>query len=218
MLFRSVITACVFYALYRRIEVGRSGVRFDATVIRVCGLIILGVALQSLAYGALNFITLFAQQSETLDSYSSMMENLNGTKTMWIFLYTMLFAPIVEETVFRGFIFKSCRMGFGVIGANVIQALGFAIFHGNIVQAIYAFVLGMFLGYVMFQRESLIEVIGLHIVINAAGIFIAPVAAAIITVFAGREIAYTVLIVTSLTLVAGWVIIQNRLKKAEIIL
>ncbi len=64
-----------------------------------------------------------------------------------MFLYASLLAPITEEILFRGLIQRSL-MPFGKRFAIFCSAFTFGLFHGNLIQTPYAFVVGLVLGYV----------------------------------------------------------------------
>lgn len=87
-------------------------------------------------------------------------------------LQVCLIAPIIEELFFRGLIFSLMSKLLPFIFANVVQAIVFGIYHGNVVQAVYAFILGMFIGYILFITGSIVYTIVLHMSINLTGMFI----------------------------------------------
>jgi len=64
-----------------------------------------------------------------------------------MFLYAGVLAPITEEILFRGLIQRSL-MPFGKRFAIFCSAFTFGIFHGNLIQAPFAFLVGLVLGYV----------------------------------------------------------------------
>lgn len=67
--------------------------------------------------------------------------------TFSMFLYVGLFAPVVEEILFRGLLLRMMRP-YGKLFAIVTTAFLFGMFHGNPVQSPYAFLSGIVLGYV----------------------------------------------------------------------
>lgn len=84
--------------------------------------------------------------------------------TFSMFLYASIGAPIAEELLFRGFIQRSlmpCGKKFAVFAA----ALLFGMFHGNLVQTPYAFLVGLVLGYVT-AEHSILWAIALHMINN----------------------------------------------------
>lgn len=63
-----------------------------------------------------------------------------------MFLYIAVIAPIAEEILFRGLILRTLQP-YGKKFAIFASAFLFGIFHGNIVQTPFAFVVGLILGY-----------------------------------------------------------------------
>lgn len=74
-------------------------------------------------------------------------------------------APLVEEFVFRGMIFQSMRR-FGDSFALILSAILFALFHGNLVQAPNAFLMGLVIGYFVLYSGSLWVGVIIHMVNN----------------------------------------------------
>lgn len=84
----------------------------------------------------------------------------------WAILSVVVCAPVLEEILFRGLIFESCRERFGSGAAVLVSALLFGLVHGVPVQIINAFVVGLIFGYVYLRTGSLLSVILLHVVNN----------------------------------------------------
>lgn len=84
--------------------------------------------------------------------------------TLSMFLYGSIAAPIAEELLFRGFVQRSLQpfgKKFAIFGA----ALLFGVFHGNLIQTPYAFLVGLVLGYVT-AEYSIWWAIALHMINN----------------------------------------------------
>lgn len=64
-----------------------------------------------------------------------------------MFLYAGILAPVTEEILFRGLVQRSL-MPFGKRFAIFCSAFTFGMFHGNLVQTPFAFLVGLVLGYV----------------------------------------------------------------------
>lgn len=67
------------------------------------------------------------------------------TFSMW--LYMAVWAPVTEELLFRGLV-QRMMLPYGKKFAIFASAFLFGIFHGNLVQSPYAFLVGLVLGYV----------------------------------------------------------------------
>ena len=83
------------------------------------------------------------------------------------YCYVLLIGPISEELIFRGAILDRLYLAFPFWAANLLQALLFGIYHMNLVQGIYAFVLGAVLGLVRVSVGTIFASIGTHIIFNA---------------------------------------------------
>ncbi|MDR2162693.1 MAG: CPBP family intramembrane metalloprotease [Clostridiales Family XIII bacterium] len=80
-------------------------------------------------------------------------------------LYICLIGPIAEEIIFRGAIMRSLER-FGLNFSIVISSLIFGLFHIFTVQAVFAFFMGLILGYIA-SRYSIKWSIIAHILINS---------------------------------------------------
>ena len=81
-------------------------------------------------------------------SVMGILESVSGDAgTLSMFLYSAILAPVAEEILFRGYVLRSLRP-FGKRFAIFGSALLFGLFHGNLLQTPYAFLVGLILGYV----------------------------------------------------------------------
>ena len=98
-------------------------------------------------------------------SVSGMLEGVSGSADSFsMFLYSGLLAPVAEEILFRGFVQRSLRP-FGRRFAIFGSAFLFGVFHGNLLQTPYAFLVGLVLGYVA-EEYSIPWSMGLHMFNN----------------------------------------------------
>lgn len=82
-----------------------------------------------------------------------------------VFLYTVVCAPIAEEYLFRKMIVdRTVRYGEGI--AVVVSGLMFGLFHGNLNQFVYAFVIGVFLAFLYVKTGNLKITVSLHMLFN----------------------------------------------------
>lgn len=80
-------------------------------------------------------------------STSGLMESATaGSTTLSMFLYVAIFAPVFEEILFRGLILRNLSL-YGKKFAILTSSFLFGIFHGNVIQTPYAFMVGLVLGY-----------------------------------------------------------------------
>ena len=84
------------------------------------------------------------------------------------FIMTVIGAPIVEEILFRGLIYKHLKRAMPVWLALVIQAVLFGAVHGQLLWAIFAFVLAIALSLTRDYFDSLWPCIAIHLCFNGA--------------------------------------------------
>lgn len=111
---------------------------------------------------------------QVLENYQQLMENAGIGIDGWANAAAVLLAPLGEELIFRGVAFYYARKAVSGMGnpraefwiANCLQALLFGIYHMNLVQGIYAFVIGLVLGYLYQRYHSVIPGMLAHLVFN----------------------------------------------------
>lgn len=110
-------------------------------------------------------------------------------------LYVVVLGPIMEELAFRGLIYRFSRLALPFWGANVLQAALFGIFHANLVQAIYAFIFGLVLGYIAHRGRGIRYSLFTHIAVNALGCFFAGFFETVSGSFTGLAILIGVILI-----------------------
>ena len=87
-----------------------------------------------------------------------------NSDSLSMFLYAAIGAPIMEEIIFRGLVLRQLEP-YGKGFAVVMSAFTFGIFHGNIVQIPYAFLVGLVMGYVAIEY-NIVWAMVLHMINN----------------------------------------------------
>lgn len=77
-----------------------------------------------------------------------------------------MIAPIAEEMVFRGLIYHEVRRFMKMPSAMIISAALFAMYHGNTVQGLYAFALGLLMVYAYEYFGDFRVPVGMHMGAN----------------------------------------------------
>lgn len=101
------------------------------------------------------------------------LEAVLGGNLIFQILVTSVSAPIVEEFIFRKLLLDHLRP-YGDKTAIWVTALAFALFHGNLSQALYALVLGMIFAYIVIRTNDIRYSIALHILVNLFGTAVMP--------------------------------------------
>ena len=138
----------------------------------VAAIIWLGIGMQFFITGILNIIYLL--NPGIMESYMELMETAGITEfTLVTFIATVILAPLGEEILCRGIIFRIAGKVSGRFWvANCIQAFAFGVIHGNLVQGSYAFLIGLVLGYIYGKYHNIWYCMLLHGVINFTSNFI----------------------------------------------
>lgn len=98
-------------------------------------------------------------------SFMSSIEAATGTsKTLSMFLYAGIFGPVIEEIIYRGFLMKSLQK-YGKTFAILVSAAVFGLMHGNPLQSIFAFMVGLVFGYAAMEYSIYFSIL-LHVLNN----------------------------------------------------
>ena len=117
---------------------------------------------------------LLPEMSEIMKAAMKML--LDGP--VWIVLISVsIFAPFFEEWLCRGIILRGLLKKVKPGWAIVISALIFGLIHGNLWQAIPAFIIGVILGYVYYKTGSLKLTMLMHCVNNTLSVIVSRIPA-----------------------------------------
>ena len=130
-------------------------------------LALMGVSLQCLISICLNMIYPLLPQA-LIEQYDALMETLLGGNVWLSFFVTVILAPLAEELLFRGVTMRKAEKIMSFMAANILQAMLFGIYHGNLIQGMYAFAIGLILGFVVEYFHSIWASILLHAFINGS--------------------------------------------------
>lgn len=131
---------------------------------------IVSVLLLSAASIAMNNLVSMTTLKQTSSGYQAVENAFYSSTLLWEILILCLFVPVVEEILYRQMVYEAVAEWFGDLLAIVLSALLFALFHGNIVQFLYALVLGICLGLVRANFSSVLVPILGHISANLISI------------------------------------------------
>ena len=131
--------------------------------------LIAATVLFSVGFSMLLNLSGFVKNSQ---EFQQVAEVQAGTSFLVAFLVYGILSPLSEELLFRGVIYGYVRKFFDVRTAIVISAILFGIYHGNIVQAVYAAVLGYLLAYAYEYFGSFWVPVLMHVAINELALII----------------------------------------------
>lgn len=117
---------------------------------------------------AMFFLNVLTEQLQLSDHNEAMFLAMSKTG-IWGFLAIAVFGPFCEEFTFRGAVQGTLQKTTSPWTAILISALLFGIIHMNPIQIPFAFVLGIFFGWLYYRTGSLIPGLLAHIINNTVG-------------------------------------------------
>lgn len=117
---------------------------------------------------------LLPEMSEAMKAAMELM--LNGPIVITL-ISVSVFAPFFEEWLCRGIILRGLLKKVKPAWAIVISAAIFGLIHGNLWQAIPAFIIGVILGYVYYKTGSLKLTMLMHCVNNTLSVIVSRIPA-----------------------------------------
>lgn len=101
-----------------------------------------------------------------LGSYESTSELLLNGNFIQLFLVLGVVVPLTEEMIYRGIVFNRIKKYLDVNKAILISALLFGMFHFNLMQGVYAFIIGVIMGQLYNKFDNILAPISLHMAVN----------------------------------------------------
>ncbi|MCX7923347.1 MAG: CPBP family intramembrane metalloprotease [Clostridia bacterium] len=121
---------------------------------------------------AISYMVKIPVFGDRLKEYEELIEMITAGNPIVSILAVGIFAPIFEEILFRGLVLNELRKNIPVWPAVIIQGVLFGAYHGNLIQGVYAAVLGVLLGMVYIWGKSIWVPIFVHMVFNNSSIFL----------------------------------------------
>lgn len=197
-----------------------------AVALRVVAIALLGIGFQLVIGYALSYLLPLVPDLQSEYS-EIMNDGVTNEFSMLSVLILAVGAPVTEELACRGVVFEFALRAMcpewaarwrdrswraytgtpmpkmpplasrGFWAANLIQAALFGILHLNIVQGLYAFALGVVLGWIAWRTGALVYSIGLHLAVNFSSYFVYELS----TLFEVGGVAFAVLASVSMVVI-----------------
>lgn len=135
----AVVTLPVFWNAYQKDrelwKKDKKKITWYAVVLTAVGAVVLNVALS----------TLIAQFASDQGISNAAQEELLAGKFLFQLVGLGILVPLVEEILFRGLVFGKLERYLSVPAAVLVGAGLFALYHGNLIQIMFAFPMGIIL-------------------------------------------------------------------------
>ena len=167
----SIIAIPVVFADYKKdlMLTGRYGMKNPITSVQIKQLLaIIGITL-CLSVGLNNMISM-SPLVQMSDEFQNASDAFYGSSFGVELLGSALITPLLEELLHRGVVFGRLRRKMTMWSAVLVSALVFAVLHFNMVQFIYAFLLGIVFALFVEKTGMLSSAVVAHIVANALAV------------------------------------------------
>lgn len=131
-------------------------------------IILLGIAL---SHGLNLLISLF-NTGTLAESYAEAETALYSDSIWMVIIRTVIIAPIMEELLFRGLMFRRIKEYTGFIAGALISSAVFAVYHLNLIQGIYAFIMGFVFCLIYNRFDHILVPIIMHAAANIFSVII----------------------------------------------
>ena len=171
LLSQLVFGVCTYFIIKKKeINIKDRGIQKDSWK-----MIIIGLGTAGFGNILLSQVVMALGEDNTLVKNSYDMLNTafaatNTFETVIQILVLVIIAPIVEEYLFRGYVFTECKKMYSLTASLILNGLLFGLFHMNILQGINAFFLGIVLSLIYYHRANIKDNIIVHMTNNAVAI------------------------------------------------
>ena len=167
----SLVTIPVVYADYKKdlMLTGRYGLKnpWEKSELKNLGFVFVSTICLSVALNNIICMSPLVQMSEEFQNAS---DAFYGSSMLIELLGAAVVTPILEELLHRGVVYGRLRRRMGMWSAVIVSALVFAVLHFNVVQFVYAFLMGIVFALIVEKTGRLFFAIFAHIVANAIAV------------------------------------------------
>jgi len=141
----------------------------DRYPVMIWGLVMLAGA--GVCIGVNQLFSVMGLTELMMEDYELVTEALYGQDLLLEVLVLVIAAPLAEEFLYRGLLFRRMRTYCSYLPAALITSLIFAAFHGNILQGIYGFAVGLLFTRVYEQLRTIWAPVCCHAAANAISLW-----------------------------------------------
>lgn len=159
-----LIPLIVIFA-YRRVHpkaLGFGGFEWSTLGIG-CGLLVASYVIILAHNAVLMLLGVETQGDQILELFAAL------DSPVWFILVGVVFAPVVEELFFRGFLFQGFRQKYGWVKGGLLSSVIFGMAHLDPAAFLPTAILGFLLAYMYHRSNSVWTPIILHVLVNALG-------------------------------------------------
>ncbi len=146
-----------------------------------------------------------------VSSYGEVQDSFIKNPLLFQILTLCIVSPLVEEVIFRDMMYGQLKETMNVVAASVVSALLFGIYHGNLSQGIYGFLLGLLFCFVREYAGTMIAPVLFHMSCNTTALVMMylPFSQKV----DNRPVAYWIVLGFELAGMAMILWVMNRMRK-----
>lgn len=175
LLISSILTIVIFFLIYilKKKNISKELLFKNTNKSNYLLALMLGVSIWLFNMG---FVSLLSEAGLFKNSFKALedaMSFIGVNNVVLSILVVGIVAPFSEELIFRGVIYNKLSKSMSITATIIIQGILFGVYHMNLVQGLYASLLGIVFGYVTYKTKSIWPAVIMHMVNNAVSV-IAP--------------------------------------------
>lgn len=128
--------------------------------------LIAGLGVSGISFVWILLVEQLPSLQKSLDAMNTGSKNIAGGNLFGTFMIAVVCAPIIEELLFRGIVFRSIRKISSPWIAILISSALFGAYHMNLVQAVYATLMGIVAAIIYEKKANLLFPIFVHVANN----------------------------------------------------
>lgn len=170
----AVFVSPILYFFYRRDQKDRGIIPAVSLKLNGCLVYILVFGAALCVFG--NYIVEALRLTEMSAAYEEVSRSLYSPTFLIQILASGLLIPVAEELIFRGLVFASLRGRLSFLPAAVLSGLIFGLYHGNLPQGVYAFLIGLALSWLYEVCGTLLAPYLFHVSANIVSLCVTNIA------------------------------------------
>lgn len=177
LLISSIVTVLIFLIIYaiRKKKLTEEILLKKTKLMNIVIAALIGTGVWLFNSGVLILLQLNGLLMEQFQGMNEILNPLTEGNLFIMVLTIGIVAPFAEEFLFRGVIYRTLSKNISIPVTIIIQGILFGIYHGNLIQGVYASLLGIIFGFITYKTQSLWPAIIAHMTNNTIAVIIPTV-------------------------------------------
>jgi len=177
LLISSIVTVLIFLIIYaiRKKKLTEEILLKKTKLMNIVIAALIGTSVWLFNSGVLALLQLNGLLMEQIQGMNEILNPLTEANLFIMILTIGIVAPFAEEFLFRGVIYRTLSKNISIPATIIIQGVLFGIYHANLIQGVYASLLGIIFGFITYKTQSLWPAIIAHMINNTIAVIIPTV-------------------------------------------